>query len=103
MSHGNYYISSDEEFYAIYDYFLLYREQPVSEATVASYDVYMGYENTYTTNRLSEIAFNRAGYTGSYEIEASRRGNVISLSFKFYTVSTPDKKHSVSKKFFRCP
>ena len=94
---GNYYISSDEEFYAIYDYFLLYREQPVSEATVASYDVYMGYENTYTTNRLSEIAFNRAGYTGSYEIEASRRGNVISLSFKFYTVSTPDKKHSVSK------
>lgn len=94
---GNYYVSSDDEFFAIYDYFLLYREQPVSGATSAEYDLYAGYESDYTVDRLSEIAFNRAGYTGSYEIEAVRKGKIISLSFKFYTVSTPDKKHSLSQ------
>ncbi len=93
---GNYYITSDEEFFAIYDYFMLYRDQPSVKNTSAKYTVYMAYESKYTTDRLSEIAFNRAGYTGSYEIDASRDGRLLHLSFKFYTVSTPSKRNAVS-------
>jgi|GEM_PF-2239618 hypothetical protein len=93
---GNYYITSDEEFFAIYDYFMLYRDQPSVKNTSAKYTVYMAYESKYTTDRLSEIAFNRAGYTGSYEIDASRDGRLLHLSFKFYTVSTPSKHNAVS-------
>lgn len=91
---GNYYISSDEEFFGIYDYFMLFREQPTAASTRRTENVYMGYETEYTTGRLSEIAFNRSGYTGSYEIDARRSGNVVTLTFVFHTVSTPDRGSS---------
>lgn len=94
---GNYYISSDEEFYAIYDYFMLYRTQPTSRTTSATYAVYMGYDSAYTASRLSQIAFNRASYTGSYDISATMKGKVCTLEYDFYTVSTPSVTHSVEK------
>lgn len=94
---GNYYISSDDEFYAIYDYFMLYRTQPTLRETSATYTVYMGYTSAYTPSRLSQIAFNRASYTGSYDISASVKNNVCTLEFTFYTVSAPSTAHKVSQ------
>lgn len=93
---GNYYISSDDEFYAIYDYFMLYRTQPTLRETSSTYTLYLGYTSAYTPSRLSQIAFNRAGYTGSYDISASVKGNICTLEFKFYTVSEPSLRHTVS-------
>ena len=93
---GNYYITSDDEFYAIYDYFMLYRAQPTQRETSATYALYMGYSSAYTPSRLSQIAFNRASYTGSYDISATQKGNICTLEFTFYTVSEPSNKHVVS-------
>lgn len=86
---GNYYLTSDEEFCEIYDYFMLYRKQPTSGKTTFKGVVYMGYESAYLLDRLSEIAFNRAGYTGSYLVDAKRDGNLVTLDIEFETVSVP--------------
>ncbi len=91
---GNYYLSSDEEFYEIYDYFLLYRLQPDTMQTRSEYTVYMGYKSKYTLDRLSTIAFNRAGYTGEYEIDALSNGNIVTLTFVFKTVSYPSVRNT---------
>lgn len=94
---GNKYISSDDEFFAFYDYMMLYRNQPVVRSTYSKDTVYLGYKPNVTLSRLSEIAFNRAGYTGSYSIDVKRDkndNNIVSLEFTFNTVSTPSKQNS---------
>ncbi len=90
---GNYYVSSDSEFFTIYDYFMLYREQPTNGQTRAEYTIYMGYDSVYTLDRLTTIAFNRSGYTGEYEIDARQNGNVVTLTFVFKTVSVPSLRN----------
>ncbi len=93
---GNRYISSDDEFFAFYDYMMLYRNQPVNRPTDSKATVYFGYKPNVTLSRLSEAAFNRAGYTGSYSIDVKRDksdNNIVYLEFTFNTVSTPSKAH----------
>lgn len=86
---GNYYITSDDEFCAIYDYFMLFREQPVNGSTSGGEEVYLGYESKYTLDRLCTIAFNRANYTGSYSTGYSKTGNILKITITFNTVSEP--------------
>ncbi len=101
---GNYYMSSDEEVYAIYDYFMLYRDQPLNGSTKSSHSVYMGYQSDYTVSRLSQIAFDRAGYTGSYDISHNSKtiGNdtTITFEFDFHTLSTPTNTNAPSGNAF---
>lgn len=86
---GNYYITSDEEFCDIFDRFMLYRTQPQNDSSTETYRIYLGYESEYTLNRLSTIAFNRASYTGSYDINVSESGKVATIKIGFYTISSP--------------
>lgn len=96
---GNYYVTSDEEFCDIYDYFMLFRKQPKVEIVNGEYktidethgggDVYLGYTSDYVLDRLCSVAFNRASYTGSYSTSYSSQGNVVKLGFTFKTASYP--------------
>lgn len=87
---GNYYVTSDEEFCAIYDYFMLFRKQPSQGlSTTGGGKIYIGYESKYLLERLCSIAFNRANYTGSYSTGYSRDGNVVEINLTFNTISYP--------------
>lgn len=86
---GNYYITSDEEFCDIYDYFMLFREQPEQGATSAEYKVYMAYNSAYSLASLVQMAFDRPNYTGKYNLGYRQSGSIVTLTFEFITLSTP--------------
>ena len=86
---GNYYITSDDEFCEIYDYFMLYREQPVLQNTETVQKVYMAYSSSYSLKDLVQMAFDRPNYTGKYNLGYAQQGNIVTLEFEFQTVSTP--------------
>ncbi|MDR0425778.1 MAG: hypothetical protein LBH24_01250 [Clostridiales bacterium] len=91
--HLNHYVVSDEAFYELFDYYMLYRPQPVDGVkTSVTFTVYLGYEPESSIERLYSEAFHRAGYTGSYGLGGRYTKNVAEVNIDFYTVSMPDKK-----------
>ena len=86
---GNYYITSDNEFCEIYDYFMLYREQPTNGKTSAEHKVYMAYNSTYSLASLVDMAFDRPNYTGRYNLGYRQSGSIVTLTFEFETLSYP--------------
>ncbi len=86
---GNYYMTDDEEFFDLYDHTMLFREQPTNRTTSSEYNVYMGYDTAYSPQKLGEVAFNRSGYTGLYEIMCTRSGDIVKVRIVFETPSTP--------------
>lgn len=94
---GNYYVTSDDEFCEIYDYFMLFRTQPNGGSTTGGGKIYFGYESKYLLERLCSIAFNRANYTGSYATGYSREGNEVEINLTFNTISYPTVSTSGSE------
>ncbi|MFR6641915.1 MAG: hypothetical protein ACLUSP_11920, partial [Christensenellales bacterium] len=94
---GNYYVTSDDEFCEIYDYFMLFRTQPNSGSTTGGGKIYFGYESKYLLERLCSIACNRANYTGSYATGYSREGNEVEINLTFNTISYPTVSTSGSE------
>ncbi|MBR2988523.1 MAG: hypothetical protein IKC64_02225, partial [Clostridia bacterium] len=86
---GNYYITSDQEFYEIYDYFMLYRPQPSNGQTESEHKVYMAYSSAYSLSDLVDVAFDRPNYTGRYSLGYRKTGNIATLTFVFETISYP--------------
>ncbi len=94
---GNYFVTSDDEFYAIYDYYMLFRDQPSdNQSTTSECKIYLGYEPSKSINRLAKSAFDKCSYTGTYDINTHQTGRYVTISFKFYTMSTPYQSNAVT-------
>lgn len=110
---GNYYITSDEEFYEIYDNFMLFRSKPLldedekaakdsnyidrdTEQYTDTHEIYMGYASAKSVSTLVSEAFERANYTGSYDMKSSVRGNVVTLKCTYATSSSPARTYKMS-------
>ncbi len=107
---GNYYITSDEEFYKIYDYFMLYRSRPLlyedkigakepsydtnSEKYTDTHKIYLGYTPSVSLSTLVGDAFNKANYTGSYDMSSTQSGKEVTLKCTYSTSSSPSKTHN---------
>ncbi|MBQ7224877.1 MAG: hypothetical protein IJX06_04940 [Clostridia bacterium] len=94
---GNYFITSDDEFYAIYDYYMLFRTQPIGdESTSSECKIYLGYEPSKSVSRLAQSAFDKCSYTGTYDVNTHQTGRYVTVGFKFYTMSTPYQSNAVT-------
>lgn len=92
----NHYVSSDEEFYELFDYYMLYRGDGKGDEGSVEFKVYFGYALEKDIRRLCNEAFNLCNYTGMYSIGATFAKPIAKITIEFNSVSAPDKANDLS-------
>ncbi len=97
--YGNYYISSETEFFDFFDYMMYFRKQPIGvKSTKWTERVYMAYDYGDYDDLVGR-AFEYSGITGSYNIGGTIDGNTATITIEFYTVDTPSVRSSYNQKY----
>lgn len=97
--YGNYYISSETEFFDFFDYMMYFRKQPIGvKSTKWTERVYMAYDYGDYDDLIGR-AFEYSGITGSYNIGGTVDGNTATVTIEFYTVDTPSVRSSYNQKY----
>lgn len=87
----DHYVTSDAEYINLFEYYVISRKK-TSNVTV-SFDCYLGYESTLSTDELWDTAFNIGATSGSYSGSGiTKNGNVLHTSFRISTVNAPTKQ-----------
>lgn len=90
----DHYITSDEEYVNLFEYYVIGRKKTVSSPTV-TFECYVGYEMTYTAEQLWNYAFRIGATSGNYTGKGAwltNNGKILNTSMKVSTVNTPTRQ-----------
>lgn len=94
---GDLYITSDEEYVAVMEYYITFRSKRSAPSSV-EFNCYIAYDRTLSAKELWDNAFPLAATAGLYTeiVVNDMGGNIMRTSCKVSTVNTPSKNSSVS-------
>ncbi len=93
---GDLYVTSDEEYVAVAEYYIFFRNKKTSKPSV-SFDCYIAYDRSGSAQDLWNDAFPIAATSGAYSnIRVNDTGSIMRTSFTVNTVNAPTKQASAS-------
>lgn len=92
----DHYVTSENEYTAVAEYYIAYRKKTGSESKVA-FECYIAYDMIGDEHDLWNDAFPVAATSGEYRgISVSMSGRVLKTSFTVNTINTPDRQAPAS-------